>query len=86
MRAPKLFNGLVLAVLLLPTTLAGRPSVLHAAPEPSGRHMASAVPDEAAASRASPDIRVIDEIVHYNIPMEGGDRPAYLPIILRNSP
>ena len=32
MRAPKLFNGLVLAALLLPTLLAGRPLLLYDAP------------------------------------------------------
>ena len=40
-------------------------------------------------SHTSPDIRVIDEIVHYNVPMEGGggapgDYPVYVPLILRN--
>ena len=36
-------------------------------------------------SHTSPDIRVISEIVHYNIPMEGGDYPVYVPLILRSS-
>jgi hypothetical protein len=31
----------------------------------------------------SPDIRVIDEIVHYNIPMTGGGGGLLLPFVVR---
>jgi hypothetical protein len=36
-------------------------------------------------SHTSPDIRVIDEIVHYNIPLDalGDDHQIYLPLVLR---
>ena len=38
-------------------------------------------------SHTSPDIRVIDEIVHYNIPLEalGDDHQIYLPLVLRQT-
>lgn len=52
MRTPKLLNGLVLAVLLLPAPLARRPTLLHAAPESSELRSTSASADGEPASRS----------------------------------